>query len=131
MLDSRIEENPELMLPGNIPEDMFDLLFVQSHALLNSVDKESVGHLNLEILTNIVSDILRVYDIYELYKDNIGGLIVMYASWVILESLKREELIDFESCSFDNIFDNEVLMRIIENNQDAFEKHLKNVALLD
>ena len=131
MLDSRIEENPELMLPGNIPEDMFDLLFVQSHALLNSVDKERVGHLNIEMLTNIVSDILRVYDIYELYKDNIGGLIVMYASWVILESLKREELIDFESCSFDNIFDNEVLMRIIESNQDAFEKHLKNVALLD
>lgn len=128
MLDPRMENEPELMLPGNIPEDLFDLLFLESHTLLNSVDKTKVGAVNVDLLTNIVSDILRVYDIYELYKDNISALVVMYATWVILESLKREETIEFPSCSFETIFDNDLLMQTLERHHVAFEKHIQSLA---
>ena len=127
MLDQRMENEPELMLPSNIPEELFDMLFLESHALLNSVDKTKMDQLDVNLLTNIVSDILRVYDIYELYKDNIAALVVMYASWIILESLKREETIDFPSCSFDTIFDNDLLMETLETNHLAFEKHIQTV----
>jgi len=128
MIDPRMEEEPELMLPCNIPEDLFDMLFIESHALLNSVDASKEVHIEVNLLTNIVSDILRVYDIYELYKDNIAALVVMYASWIILESLRREETIEFESCSFDTIFDNDRLMESLEQHHAAFEKHIQNVA---
>ena len=127
MLDQRMENEPELMLPSNIPEELFDRLFLESHALLNSVDKTKMEQLDVNLLTNIVSDILRVYDIYELYKDNIAALVVMYASWIILESLKREEKIDFPSCSFDTIFDNDLLMETLETHHLAFEKHIQTV----
>ena len=129
MLDPKMENKPELMLPSNIPEDLFDMLFIESHTLLNSVNTTKVGELELELnlLTNIVSDILRVYDIYELYKDNIAALVVMYASWIILESLKREDTIDFPSCNFDTIFDNDLLMQTLETHHTAFEKHIQTV----
>jgi len=127
MIDPRMEDEPELMLPCNIPEDIFDMLFLESHTLLNSVDSTKPQNIHVETLTNIVSDILRVYDIYELYKDNIAALVIMYASWVILESLKREELIDFPDCSFDTIFDNDKLMQILEVHHTAFEKHIQTV----
>lgn len=127
MLDPNMENSPELMLPGNIPEDLFDKLFLESHALLNNVDGENVSELKVELLTNIVSDILRVYDIYELYKDNIAALVVIYASWIILESLRREETITFPSCSFDTIFDNDCLMETLQTHHVAFTKHIQNI----
>lgn len=127
MLDPRMENEPELMLPGNIPEDLFDIFFLESHALLNNIDATNIKEVNVDLLTNTVSDILRVYDIYELYKDNIGALVIIYASWIILESLKREEVIDFPSCTFDTIFDNDCLMETLKEHHAAFQKHIQTV----
>ena len=129
MLDPRMAEEPELMLPGNIPEEVFDILFIESHALLNSVDSSNVIHLALDELTNIVVDILRMYDLYDLYKDNVGALLVMYASWIILESLRRAEEIDMEACSFDMLFNNEALMQALETHHEAFEKTIQTIHL--
>ena len=127
MLDPRMAEEPELMLPGNIPEEVFDILFIESHALLNSVDGSNVIHLALDELTNIVVDILRIYDLYDLYKDNVGGLLVMYASWIILESLRRSEEIDMKACSFEMLFNNEVLMQALSTHHEAFEKTIQTI----
>lgn len=129
MLDPQMEHKPELMLPCNIPEELFDILFVQSHALLNSIQSESISSLVVNELTNMVVDILRVYDLYELYKDNLAGLIVMYASWIILESLRRSESIDEDPVSFEHLFDNDKLMLVIEKHKEAFEKTIQTIML--
>jgi hypothetical protein len=127
MLDPNMENEPELMLPCNIPEDMFDILFVQSHALLNSIESKDVQSLVVDELTNLVSDILRIYDIYDLYKDNMAALVVMYASWIILESLQRSGEIDEESTDFNMLFDNDTLMASMQKHQKLFEKTIQTI----
>lgn len=130
MIDDRFEQHPELMLPKNLPEDLFDEIFLQSHDLLNAIGAVGEYQLDVVSLTNIVSDILRIYDIYELYKENIAGLVVMYASWVILESLKREGRIDYEEADFEVLFDNEALQEVIVANQEAFRHAIGTEVIL-
>ena len=129
MLDPNMENEPELMLPCNIPEELFDILFVQSHAILNSIETTEVQSLVVNELANIVSDILRIYDIYDIYKDNLAALIVMYASWIILESLQRSGEIEKESADFNMLFDNDALMLSIEKHQKLFEKTIQTIIL--
>ena len=127
MLDPNMDNEPELLLPSNIPEDMFDVLFVESHALLNAMNKDVSTSLIVDDLTNNVSDILRIYNIYDLYKDNLAGLVVMYASWIILESLRRSQEIDTDPVDFEKLFDNDTLMIAIEKHQIFFEKTIKTI----
>ena len=131
MIDSRFEKDPALMLPSNLPEDIFDPIFVQSHALLHSVGAQGLEHLDVSMLTNIVADILRIYDIYDLYKDNLAGLVVMYASWVVLESLARENSIVYQESSFETLFDNDRLAAEILAHDEAFRRSISHEVIVD
>ncbi len=129
MVDPRMEKEPDLMLPANLPEDIFDLIFIQSHTLLNAIGSDHVSTLDVDIITNIVSDILRIYDIYDIYKDNLASLVVMYASWVILESLDREGRIRLQKCTFETLFDNDLLMQALQEHHKAFENTIKDIII--
>ncbi len=120
MIDARFEQHPEYMLPAYVPEDIFDQIFLESHDLLNAIGEKEQYQLDVASITNIVSDILRIYDIYELYKENLAGLVVMYASWVILESLSREGRISYKKADFEMLFDNEALQEELVAHQEAF-----------
>lgn len=117
--------NPNSMLPSKMPEDIFDIVYVQSLDLLHAMSQEAKPHaLNIDIITNIVADILRMHDIYDLYKENLTGLVVIYASWIVLESLKREKTVTFEDVGFDELFDNEKLKDMLIKHSHAFQKKL-------
>ena len=118
-------KEPEKMLPANMPEDVFDIVYVQSLDLLHAMsDTQQAQALNVDIITNIVADILRLHDIYDLYKDNLTGLVVIYASWVVLESLRREGVIDLKSVGFEDLSDNEILKDKLIQYSEAFQKKL-------
>ena len=59
-----------------------------------------------------------------MYKNNISGLVVMYASWIVLESIKREDSISFKSVGFDKLFDNEVLTVQLMLHNEAFQRKI-------
>ena len=120
MVDTRFEQHPEYMLPALIPEDIFDQIFLEAHDLLNAIGTQQPYELEVVTITNIVSDILRIYDMYELYKDHLAGLVLIYASWVILESLHREGRISYRQPDFKMLFDNEVLQKELVAHQEAF-----------
>lgn len=131
MLDVRFEENPQLMLPQSLPEDIFDIIFVEAHLLLNAVGTSDMAHLRVEFLTNIVSDVLRMHDIYDLYKEHLAGLVVMYGSWVILESLSRAKTIFYKPPTFEMLFDNEVLSKELLKHQEFFKRSISQEVILD
>lgn len=127
MIDDRFQEHPELMLPSNIPEDIFDTIYLQAYVLIHSMaGEERLDGFDIDFITNIVSDILRIHDIYDMYKENISGLVVMYASWIILESLKRENRIQYKEVTFDKLFDNELLSAQLMLHNEAFHKKISS-----
>ena len=126
MIDPRFEAEPSLMLPTNLPEDLFDVIFVESLALLNAMGEGTAKDLQVQVVTNIVSDILRVFDIYDMYKENLSGLVLIYATWTILESLQRENQINYDSPTFETLFDNELLSKQLIVHHDAFKRKISS-----
>ena len=125
MVDSRFEEKPELMMPANIPEDIFDIIYLQSFSLIHAMaGHQDVKGLEIGFISNIVSDILRMHDIYDMYKENISGLVVMYASWIILEALRRDKTIEMTPVGFDTLFDNELLTQKLMTHNEAFQRKI-------
>ena len=126
MIDSRFEGQPSLMLPTELPEDIFDVVFVESLSLLNAMGDGTAKNLQLQVVTNIVSDILRVFDIFDMYKENLSGLVLIYATWTVLESLQRENLITYEPPTFETLFDNELLSAQLVIHHDAFKRKISS-----
>ncbi|MDH5465303.1 MAG: hypothetical protein OEW60_06700 [Thiovulaceae bacterium] len=126
MIDPRFEAEPSLMLPTNLPEDLFDVIFVESLALLNAMGEGTAKDLQVQVVTNIVSDILRVFDIYDMYKENLSGLVLIYATWTILESLQRENQINYDPPTFETLFDNELLSKQLIVHHDAFKRKISS-----
>ena len=126
MIDPRFETEPLLMLPTNLPEDLFDVVFVESLALLNAMGEGTAKDLQVQVVTNIVSDILRVFDIYDMYKENLSGLVLIYATWTILESLQRENQISYDPPTFETLFDNELLSKQLIVHHDAFKRKISS-----
>ncbi|KIM10541.1 MAG: hypothetical protein KU37_09555 [Sulfuricurvum sp. PC08-66] len=121
----RFEHDPMLMLPSHLPEDIFDVVYLQSLALLHAMGEQaSTEDLDVDFLVNIVANILRMHDIYDMYRDDLSGLVVVYASWVILESLRREGAITFVEIGFDKLFDNDLLKDMLIVHAHAFQKKL-------